>query len=52
DFNDKVKRLEKDHEVSEDQSHKGHADIQKLTDQQIAEINKIAQAKEKDVLED
>lgn len=51
-FNDKIKRLEKDHEISEDQSRKGHTDIQKLTDQQIAEVDKIAQAKEKDVLED
>ncbi|MEE9258007.1 MAG: ribosome recycling factor [Nitrospinaceae bacterium] len=50
-FNDKVKAVQKKHEVSEDDSRKGQDKMQKVTDQQIAEVDKIAQAKEKDILE-
>ncbi len=50
-FNDKVKAAEKKHEVSEDDSRKAHDEIQKLTDKHIASAGKLAQAKEKDLLE-
>jgi len=50
-FNDKVKAAEKKHEVSEDDSRKAHDEIQKLTDKHTASAGKLAQAKEKDLLE-
>lgn len=51
DFNDKVKGLNKKHEISEDEAHKNQDQIQKVTDQHIEEVDKILKAKEKDVLE-
>ncbi len=51
DFNDKVKTAEKKHEISEDESHKLIERMQKITDKHIADVDKIAQAKEKDILE-
>ena len=51
DFNDKIKALEKDHSISKDEEHKGNDEIQKATDKYVAEVDKIIQGKEKDVLE-
>ncbi len=51
DLNDKIKQLEKKHEISEDQGRKGHDQLQKITDKYIEEIDRITQAKEKDILE-
>lgn len=51
DFNDKVGAMEKKGEISKDENHQGHEKNQKQTDKYIAETDKIAQAKEKDVLE-
>ena len=50
-FNDKAKATEKKHEISKDEVHKKLDQMQKITDGQIAEVDRIAQAKEKDVLE-
>lgn len=49
-FNDKVKAREKKHEISEDESHKYTDKMQKITDSQIGQVDKIAQEKEKDIL--
>jgi ribosome recycling factor len=49
--NDKMKKSEKNHEISEDECHKGVDDVQKMTDKFVAEIDKISQAKEKDVMD-
>lgn len=51
DFNDKLKSMEKDHSLSKDEERKGHDVIQKATDKYVAEVDKIVQGKEKDVLE-
>ncbi len=51
DFNDKIKQLEKDHSISEDELKHGQDDIQKVTDKFVAEIDKISQIKEKDLME-
>jgi ribosome recycling factor len=51
DFNDKLKAMEKDHSLSKDDERKGHEVIQKATDKYVAEVDKIVQSKEKDVLE-
>ncbi|MFQ5584754.1 MAG: ribosome recycling factor, partial [Calditrichia bacterium] len=52
DLNEHIKKLEKNHEISEDQSHDGLDHIQKLTDKHIEEINELFQKKEKEILED
>lgn len=52
DFNDKLKAMAKAGEISKDEEKKGHDQIQKITDKWIEEVDKIAHAKEKDVMED
>ena len=47
---DKVKKLEKDAELSKDQSHDEQDGIQKLTDTFITEIEKYLAEKEADIL--
>lgn len=49
--NDKLKKSEKSHEISEDESHKGADDIQKITNKFIAEVDKVSHAKEKDMMD-
>jgi len=51
DSNDKVKKLEKEKEVTEDEGKNSMDDIQKLTDKYIAEVEKIMDSKEKEVTE-
>ena len=51
DANEKVKTLEKDAKVPEDEAKKGLEDIQKLTDKFIGEIDKLLEQKEKEILE-
>ncbi len=46
-----VQIMEKDHSLSKDEERKGHDEIQKATDKHVAEVDKIVQGKEKDVLE-
>jgi ribosome recycling factor len=50
-INDKLKAAEKNHEVSEDEGRDAHDETQKITDSHIKEIDKIAAAKEKSILE-
>ncbi|MFQ5450941.1 MAG: ribosome recycling factor [Nitrospinaceae bacterium] len=50
-FNDKVKAVEKKHEISEDDSRRVLDQMQKITDQKVGEADQIAKAKEKDILE-
>jgi len=49
DANNKIKRLEKDKEISEDESKAAHDKIQKLTDEHIAKIDEAYKAKEADI---
>jgi ribosome recycling factor len=51
DANTHLKALLKDKQVSEDQEHKAQDDVQKLTDKFIAEVEKLLQAKEVDLME-
>ncbi|OJF77691.1 MAG: ribosome recycling factor [Treponema sp. CETP13] len=51
DANDELKKQEKNSEITEDQLKVFEEHIQKSTDNYIAEINKILEAKEKDILE-
>jgi ribosome recycling factor len=50
DANDAVKKLEKEKLVSEDEQKRSEADIQKLTDRYIAEIDRLVAAKEQDIM--
>ena len=50
DGNDKIKKLEKAKEISEDESKKAHEQIQKLTDEHIAKVEETFKAKEADIL--
>ena len=47
---DTVKKLEKNHEISEDDQERLAADVQKATDGVIAEIDQLLAAKEKEIL--
>jgi len=49
--NEEIKATEKRHEISEDDREKAVKDIQKLTDDYIAEIDKHLAAKEKEIME-
>lgn len=50
DANEEVKKAFKDKAISEDESKKGEADIQKITDEFIKKIDQIAEEKEKSIL--
>ena len=50
DANDQAKKLLKDKLISEDDERRSNDDIQKLTDRTIAEIDKLVQAKEAEVM--
>lgn len=50
DGNDMAKELEKDREISEDESKNAQARIQKVTDKYIDEIQKLTDNKEKEIL--
>ena len=49
--NDKLKKMEKDKEISQDDERRGHDEIQKLHDHYIGEINKALENKEKQIME-
>lgn len=50
DSNDKVKKMEKGKEISEDDSKKQQSKIQDITDKYIKEVTSIVESKEKDLL--
>ncbi len=50
-FNDQIKKSEKDSEISEDQSHKQMDEIQKLTDKRIADIDALLKTREEQIRE-
>lgn len=51
DANAKFDKLDKDGEISEDDSRRGQAEIQKITDEHIAQIEKVLKEKEAEVME-
>ncbi len=51
DANEEIKKAKSDSELSEDEAKKATDEIQKLTDKYIEEINKLLEAKEKEILE-
>ncbi|MBF8222674.1 MULTISPECIES: ribosome recycling factor [Halomonadaceae] len=51
DANGDIKSLLKEKEITEDEQHQGEDAIQKLTDKYIAEIDKLLEAKEHDLMQ-
>jgi ribosome recycling factor len=47
---DTLKKLEKDHKISEDDGKRSSEQVQKATDESIAEVDKMLAAKEKEIL--
>lgn len=50
DANDKIKKLEKDKEITQDESKSAQENIQKITDKYIAKIDEILKEKEAEIL--
>jgi len=48
--NDKLKKREKNHEISQDDERKGLDEIQKIHDNHIGEINSLLEKKEQDIM--
>ena len=51
DGNDELKKLLKDSGITEDDETRGEAELQKLTDNYIAQVNHILEEKEKEIME-
>lgn len=51
DGNESLKSQEKDKQISEDDNRKGQAEVQKLTDQFIKQLDELLASKEKEILE-
>jgi ribosome recycling factor len=50
DANERLKRLLKDHQISEDDEKKGLDEVQKITDQHIKQIDEVQNKKDQDLL--
>jgi ribosome recycling factor len=50
DANDRLKKLLKDHAISEDEEKKGLDEVQKLTDSHIRQIDELQKKKDQDLL--
>lgn len=48
---DKIKKMEKDSVMTEDESKKSQDKTQKMTDKYVAEIDKLTEAKEKEIMD-
>jgi ribosome recycling factor len=51
DGNDELKKLHKDSKITEDDESKGAAELQRLTDSYINQVNQILEEKEKEIME-
>ena len=51
DSNEKLKTMEKNKEITEDEYHTGLKDIQRLTDDFIARVDEVLENKEKEIME-
>jgi ribosome recycling factor len=50
DGNERLKKMEREHEIGQDDERRGHDEIQKIHDRFIAEIQQVLEHKEKDIL--
>ncbi|MBP1759155.1 MAG: ribosome recycling factor [Firmicutes bacterium] len=51
DVNDQLKKLEKDHEASEDEVKRAQEEVQKMTDKIIKDVERVMEAKESEIME-
>ena len=51
DTNEKFKKLEKEHKLSEDDSHTRQEEVQKTTDRYVKQVDEVIAAKEKEIME-
>ena len=51
DGNDMLKTLEKDKDISEDESQRGQKQIQELTDKYVAQVDELGDKKEQEIME-
>ena len=51
DANERFKKLEKDHKISEDDMHARVEEIQKMTDKYVTQVDEVLVAKEKEIME-
>jgi ribosome recycling factor len=51
DTNEKIKKIEKEHEISQDDEKRAHDEVQHLTDKYIEEVNDATKHKEKEIME-
>jgi ribosome recycling factor len=49
--NDLLKEFKKEGEISEDDAFRGQDEVQKLTDEYVAKVDKLLEEKEKEILE-
>ena len=49
--NDELKRLQKESKITEDELRRGEAEIQKVTDQQVKNVDGLLKKKEEEILE-
>jgi ribosome recycling factor len=50
DVHDHLRKMEHEHQISQDELKRAETDLQKLTDEQIKEIDRVGEEKEKEVL--
>jgi len=50
DIHDHMRKLEHDHSISQDDLHRSESELQKLTDEQVKEIDRIGDDKEQDLM--
>ncbi len=50
DVHEHIRRKEHDHEISQDDLHRSETELQKLTDEQVKEIDKVGEEKEQELL--
>jgi len=48
--NDRLKKMEKDKEISQDDEHRGMSEVQTLHDHYIGQVNQAVETKEKDIM--
>ena len=51
DGNEKFKKMQKEHQISEDDEKRSHDEIQKMTDRYIEQVNEVLNNKEKEIME-
>jgi ribosome recycling factor len=50
DCHDQIRKLEHDHAISQDDLHRSETELQKLTDDQVKEVDKVGEVKEQELL--